>query len=192
MRKTNGAVSDHEVVLGRLREKSKLKKAQRQILHLFIVSSALMFFTLAFVWLVNSAPKITVPAIYHWNIPVIFGSSLLVYFAQKTILDHEIRKAFQLVKIAVISGVVFGAIQVLGWQELLDTNRLIRNILFPFSVIHLVHVFVGIVLLMVVLFRLKDFKIHSKATSFAWNVFRFWHFLGATWLVFLLLVFFTS
>lgn len=192
MRKSNAAASDHDIVVSRLREKSKLKKAHRQMLHLFIVSSTLIFFTLAFVWLVHSAPKISIPALYHWNIPIIMGTSVVLYLAQKKILTHEIEKAFQLVKIALGLSILFGIVQVLGWQELLANNRLIRNILFPFSVIHVAHVIVGIVLLAVVLSRLKDFKIHSKAKSFAWNIFRFWHFLGAAWLAFLLLVYITS
>ncbi len=192
MRKSNAATSDHDIVLSRLREKAKLKKAHRQMLHLFIISSTLIFFTLAFVWLVHSAPKISIPAVYHWNIPIIIGTSIVIYLAQKRILNHEIEKAFQLVKIALGLGILFGVIQVLGWQELLAANRLIRNILFPFSVIHLAHVIIGIVLLAVVLWRLRDFKIHSKAKGFAWNVSRFWHFLGAAWLAFLLLVFITS
>ncbi len=111
-----------------------------------------------------------------------------IFLGQAAIKKNEIRKAFLLTGFGLWVGIVFGLIQLLGLEKLLTVNDAFRNILFPFSILHFVHVVAGLILITIVLTRIKRFQIHSKALGFASNVFRFWHFLGIVWVVFLLFI----
>src|SRR5690606_30996697 len=97
-------------------------------------------------------------------------------------------KAFRYTGLGLFFGLLFSVLQVVGWHELLDTNMSFRNILFPFSLVHFIHVSVGLILLISVFKQIREYRIHSRSRHYAYNVFMFWHFLGMVWLFFIGLI----
>ncbi|MEM9897342.1 MAG: cytochrome c oxidase subunit 3, partial [Bacteroidota bacterium] len=127
-----------------------------------------------------------VPTIYKTSTWFIILSSIFVVISQTNIKSDEIERAFRFTAFGLTCGLIFSVMQVIGWKELLDSNTSFRNILFPFSLIHFLHIGVGIALLIAVFSKIRKYKVHSRARQFAYNVFMFWHFLGVVWVLFIL------
>ncbi|MFZ1807452.1 MAG: cytochrome c oxidase subunit 3 [Cyclobacteriaceae bacterium] len=174
-----------DIVRSRLNEKAKLQHAQKQLLKLLIVSSGLLFAALLGTGLLQAMPDVEIPKIFYLGSVIIILSSVGLVATQKAIAKDELQMAVYLLVISLGLGVVFGVIQIIGWNYLLEADTLGRNILLPFSAIHFLHLVIGLLFLMVVFFRLNNFQIHSKAMLFTSNVFYFWHFLGVIWLIFI-------
>ena len=178
-------MSEKEIVLERLQEKQKMIHASKHMTRLFIVTSSLIFLTLIVVWVFQNLPSISIPTIYEVNTWFILVSSALLVIGQLKIREDEIEKAFRFTGLGLFFGLIFSVLQVVGWQELLNANMTYRNILFPFSLIHFIHVTVGLILLISVFRKIREYRVHSRSRQYAYNVFFFWHFLGAVWLLFI-------
>lgn len=180
-------MSEKEIVLERLKEKQRLVNAGKHMTKLFIITSFLIFITLLIVWVLQSLPVLIIPTIYEVATWFILVSSALIVLGQLMIREDEIEKAFRFTGMGLFFGLLFSVLQVVGWQELLDSNLSFRNILFPFAFIHFIHVTIGLILLLSVFRKIRKYRVHSKSKQYAYNVFLFWHFLGTVWLVFVFL-----
>lgn len=180
-------MSEKEIVQERLMEKQRMINAGRHMTKLFIVTSSLIFITLILVWVLQNLPNIIIPTIYEVATWFILVSSALVVMSQLKIREDDIEKAFRFAGLGLFFGLLFSVLQVIGWQELLDSNLSFRNILFPFALIHFIHVSVGLILLASVFRKIREYRVHSKSRQYAYNVFAFWHFLGGVWVLFNLL-----
>ncbi len=177
-------MSDKELVQERIREKQRMQNAARHMTKLFIATSSLIFVTFIVVWLLQNFPQITIPEVYEVATWFILVSSALLIMSQLKIREDEIEKAFRFTALGLFFGLLFSILQVIGWNELLDSNLTYRNILFPFSLVHFIHVTVGLILLISVFRQIREYRVHSKSSHYAYNVFLFWHFLGVVWLFF--------
>jgi heme/copper-type cytochrome/quinol oxidase subunit 3 len=164
-----------------------MRNASVQMTRLFILTSSLIFVSLIVVWFLQDLPPVVIPSIYGTATWFMLASSMLIAGGQYQIRCDEIEKALWFTVMGLVFGLVFSAMQLLGWKELLATNTSFRNILFPFSLIHFIHVAIGLILLLTVLRKIREYKVHSKARAYAYNVFLFWHFLGLVWVAFILL-----
>lgn len=176
-------MSEREVALDRVSEKARLRKAWRDMTRMFIGTSSIMFTTFIVIWSIQNLPSLHMPLLYKWNAVVVIFSSLLLWRAQKKIKKDEVMDAYQLTGWTLVFGAVFLTIQLIGWQELVTTNKSFRNVLLPFSFIHIIHVVVGLIFLTSVFLKLRRFQIHSRSMVLATNVSRFWHFLGLVWVM---------
>ncbi|WP_370086356.1 hypothetical protein [Ekhidna sp.] len=180
-------MSEKEIVLERLKEKQRLISAGKHMTRLFIITSLLIFITLLIVWVLQSLPALIIPTIYEVATWFILVSSALIVLGQLMIKEDEIEKAFRFTGMGLFFGLLFSVLQVIGWQELLDSNLSFRNILFPFALIHFIHVTIGLILLLSVFRKIRKYRVHSRSKQYAYNIFLFWHFLGTVWLVFIFL-----
>lgn len=178
-------MSDKEIVHARVEEKKKMLNAGRHMTRLFIITSAMIFVTFILVWFLQNLPSLHIPTIYEVATWFILVSSALIVVSQFKIRQDEIEKAFIYTGWGLFFGLLFSVLQVVGWYELLDSNLSFRNILFPFSLVHFVHVSVGLLLLITVFRKIREYRVHSKSRQYAYNVFFFWHFLGVVWLCFI-------
>lgn len=180
-------MSEKEIVRERLQEKQRMINAGKHMTRLFILTSSLIFITLLIVWVLQSLPELVIPTIYEVGTWFILVSSALIVMGQLKIQEDEIEKAFRYTGLGLFFGLLFSVFQVIGWQEMIDANLSFRNILFPFSLIHFLHVSVGLLLLISVFRKIREYRVHSKSRQYAYNVFMFWHFLGGVWLIFIFL-----
>ncbi|MBC6401651.1 MAG: cytochrome c oxidase subunit 3 [Ekhidna sp.] len=178
-------MSEKEVIQERIREKKRMTEAGRMMTRLFIATSSLIFLTFIIVWLFQDLPEVSIPIIYEAAAWFILVSSALIVMSQITIRKDDIEKAFWFTAFGLVFGLLFMVLQFIGWSELLDSNTTYRNILFPFSLVHFIHILVGIILLLTVFAKIRKYKVHSRSKNYAFNVFMFWHFLGIIWLLFI-------
>ena len=178
-------MSEKEILQARLREKQRMADAARLMTKLFIATSSLIFVTFVVVWLFQKLPEIYIPTIYKVATWFILVSSALIVMSQIKIREDEIEKAFRFTAFGLVFGLLFLVLQFIGWNDLLDSNMTYRNMLFPFSLVHFVHVLIGLILLLTVFAKMRDYRVHSRSRHYAFNVFVFWHFLGVVWLVFI-------
>ena len=180
-------MSEKEIVQERLQEKQRMVNASKHMTRLFIITSSLIFITLLLVWILMNLPELIIPTIYDVATWFILVSSGLIVMSQIKIQEDEIEKAFRFTGLGILFGLLFSVMQVIGRDELLQSNSSFRNILFPFSLIHFIHVSIGLFLLVSVFRKIREYRVHSKSRQYAYNVFLFWHFLGAVWLIFIIL-----
>ncbi len=178
-------MTEIKLVKSRLEEKSKVQKAHKQMMKMLIGTSILIFITLLLVWLIQSSPETEIPTVYLYSSLIIIISSLIVHLAKKAIGTDEIENAIILISVAIIMGSLFMVSQYQGWTQLVELSQQFKNILLPFTIIHFVHTMIGLIFLILVFFRLKTYRIHSRAIGISSNVFYFWHFLGIVWLSFI-------
>ncbi len=178
-------MSERELIQERIKEKQRMQNAARHMTKLFIATSSLIFVTFIVVWLFQKLPQIIIPEVYEVATLFILVSSALLVMSQLKIKEDEIEKAFRFTALGLIFGLLFTVLQVIGWNELLDSNMVYRNILFPFSLVHFGHVAIGLLLLITVFRKIREYRVHSKSRHYAFNVFMFWHFLGVVWLLFI-------
>ncbi|MDE0471385.1 MAG: cytochrome c oxidase subunit 3 [Ekhidna sp.] len=178
-------MSEKEVIQERIREKQQMLRAGRMMTKLFIATSSLLFLTFFLVWLYQRLPDVSVPAIYETATWFILMSSALIIMSQIKIREDDIKRALRFTFFGLVFGLFFLMLQFIGWSEFLASNMTYRNILFPFSLVHFLHVLIGIILLFTVFFKMRSYKVHSRSKNYAFNVFIFWHFLGAIWLLFI-------
>lgn len=180
-------MSEKEIVRERLLEKQRMINAGKHMTRLFIITSSLIFITLLVVWILQKLPELIIPTIYEVGTWFILVSSGLIVMGQMKIREDEIEQAFRFTGLGLFFGLLFSILQAIGWQELLHANLTFRNILFPFSLIHFLHVLVGLILLISVFRQIREYRVHSKSRQYAYNVFLFWHFLGGIWVLFIFL-----
>ncbi|WP_462250486.1 hypothetical protein [Ekhidna sp.] len=178
-------MSDREIVEERLLVKRELTFVGQRLTKLLIVISTLIFFSLVAIWVFQRFPKITIPVIYEVATWFMLVSSILIVVGQLNIKEDKIEKAFRFTGLGLFFGLLFSALQVIGWKELINANLSYNDILFPFSLVHFIHVAIGLVLLVSVFAKIREYRIHSRSIQYALNVFTFWHFLGAVWLIFI-------
>lgn len=162
-----------------------MRNAGRYMTKLFIVTSSLIFITFIIVWLFQNLPEIIIPEVYQVATLFILVSSGLLFISQLKIREDDIERAFRYTGLGLFFGLLFSILQAIGWNELLDSNLSFRNILFPFSLVHFIHVSVGLFLLITVFRKIRNYRVHSRSKHYAYNVFYFWHFLGVVWLFFI-------
>jgi len=162
-----------------------MQDAGRMMTKLFIATSSLIFFTLIIVWLYQNLPEIKIPTVYEVGTWFILMSSASIVMSQIKIKEDEIERAFRFTAFGLVFGLLFLVLQFIGWSDLLDANLTYRNILFPFSLVHFVHVLIGLILLLSVFVKMREYRVHSKSKHYAFNVFTFWHFLGLVWILFI-------
>lgn len=180
-------MSEKELVLQKLKEKQQLRKANKNITQLFIMASSLLFITLLAVWFAHRFPPILFPRTYGAACATVILSSIFLFIGQRKVIKDLLKSASLYITVGFLLGLLFAVFQLLGWKEVLDANLSIRNILFPFTLIHFGHVCVGLLLLLAVIRKIAKYQVHSRSLDYLANVFLFWHFLGTVWLLFFLL-----
>lgn len=179
----------------------QIMENQRLILWCFLVSSILMFGGLTSAYIVRMAQgnwyAFEIPNIFLLSCVVVLASSAAMVFAYRSAKTDELERVKYGIWATLILGVVFIALQLLGWKELMshdvffsprradngDLNPLISGSFFyVISGIHLVHVFAGLIFLLIVLVKSYQWKVHKKNMLTISLASTFWHFVGILWI----------
>ena len=176
------------IVDARLSEKEKHRRAFKLMTTLFIGTSLLIFGTMLIIWVASALPNVQIPFSFQVNTLVIIISSGLLHMGLRSLKHDKIHEAGLWVKGAMLTGLVFAVVQINGWGGFLASNTAYRNILFPVTVVHVLHIVVGIGLLIFAVRKITDYQNHSRNLDFTINVSRFWHFLTYLWVGFMLVL----
>ena len=188
-------------------EKNELRKkhrrARKMMLLFSLLSITMTFAGLTSAYIVSKArpdwlKDFELPNYFFVSTIVIIISSLTMWFAKKNIKKSEVSKTSFWLALTFLLSVLFMISQFMGFQELINRgyyftgaqSTVTTSFLYVLSLLHLVHVFAGMIVLIVVFINNKNKKYKEETLGFELAE-TFWHFLGFLWLyLFVFLYFF--
>lgn len=188
-------------------EKNELRKkhrrARKMMLLFSLLSITMTFAGLTSAYIVSKArpdwlKDFELPNYFLVSTIVIIISSLTMWFAKKNIKKSEVSKTSFWLALTFLLSVLFMISQFIGFQELINRgyyftgaqSTVTTSFLYVLSLLHLVHVFAGMIVLIVVFINNKNKKYKEETLGFELAE-TFWHFLGFLWLyLFVFLYFF--
>jgi cytochrome c oxidase subunit 3 len=121
-----------------------------------------------------------------------------LYISKKKVKVNDVKKTTLWLVVTFILGVVFVVTQFLGFNELIGLgyfftgaqSTITTSFLYVLTVLHLAHLFAGLIVLIVVMVNNIKYKYEVDKLGFELAV-TFWHFLGFLWFyLFVFLYFF--
>jgi cytochrome c oxidase subunit 3 len=179
------------------------KKSAKSLLWIGIVSIIMLFsgLTSAYVvradngnWLVFELPSIAII-----STAVIIASSFTMFLAQMSIKKDKLKATTLYLFLTLTLGVVFTYTQYLGWKELTlqgiyflgKYSNASGSFLYLIAVVHLLHLFGGLISLLITLFQSIKKRYSSEDYLGIELSAIYWHFIDLLWIyLFLFLYFF--
>ena len=182
----------------------KQKRAKKMMLWFGITSLAMSFagLTSAFIvsssredWLVN----FTLPSAFTYSTLIIILSSILLFLAKQSFKNNKSAITTSLLIGAFVLGIVFIYSQIQGFNQIIasgynftgPTSNITISYIYVIAVVHILHVFAGIICLFVVIINQLNKK-YSKQNRLGFDLAsNFWHFVDVLWVyLFFFLYFF--
>ena len=188
-------------------EKNELRKkhrrARKMMLLFSLLSITMTFAGLTSAYIVSKArpdwlKDFELPDYFIISTLIILASSITMWLAKKNIKKKLISKTSFWIAITFLLSIFFFLSQFLGFQELINKgyyftgaqSTVTTSFLYVLALLHLVHVFAGVIVLIVVFVNNKNKKYNNETLGFELAE-TFWHFLGFLWLyLFVFLYFF--
>jgi len=140
------------------------------------------------------------PSIFLYSTLIILVSSLSMIYAFRSAKNDNLNGLKLGLVITIILGLAFTISQYYGWLALSNQglhfvnpkygDRVSASFLIAIAAIHLIHIFAGIVYLMVMLINSFKFKIHKKNTLQISMCNTYWHFIGFLWVYLYMFLYF--
>ena len=180
----------------------KTIKAKKMMLLFSMLSIAMTFAGLTSAYIVSKSrpdwlKDFELPFAFIISTIVIIFSSFSIYSAKKS-LNNDSSKTTMWLFVTFALGLVFVISQFLGFDELISMgyfftgaqSTITTSFLYFLTVLHLAHLFAGLIVLAVVMVKNYKNKYKTEKLGFELAV-TFWHFLGILWLyLFVFLYFF--
>jgi cytochrome c oxidase subunit 3 len=188
-------------------EKNELRKkhrrARKMMLLFSLLSITMTFAGLTSAYIVSKArpdwlKDFELPDYFIISTLIILASSITMWFAKKNVKKKLISKTSFWIAITFLLSIFFFLSQFLGFQELINKgyyftgaqSTVTTSFLYVLALLHLLHVFAGVIVLIVVFVNNKNKKYNNETLGFELAE-TFWHFLGFLWLyLFVFLYFF--
>ena len=188
-------------------EKNELRKkhrrARKMMLLFSLLSITMTFAGLTSAYIVSKArpdwlKDFELPDYFIISTLIILASSITMWLAKKNVKKKLVSKTSFWIAITFLLSIFFFLSQFLGFQELINKgyyftgaqSTVTTSFLYVLALLHLVHVFAGVIVLIVVFVRNKNKKYKEETLGFELAE-TFWHFLGFLWLyLFVFLYFF--
>jgi len=165
-----------------------------------IASISMMFAGLTSAYIVKESQanflNFGLPLAFWYSTAAMIASSVTIWMAQKKFKNREMATYRKLITVTFILGLLFVALQVVGFRELYKngltlTTNVSVSFLYVIVLLHAVHVLGGVVALMVMFIRAFRTKTKSYNVVPVEVMGTYWHFVDILWiylLVFLLAV----
>ena len=188
-------------------EKNELRKkhrrARKMMLLFSLLSITMTFAGLTSAYIVSKArpdwlKDFELPDYFIISTLIILASSITMWLAKKNVKKKLVSKTSFWLAITFLLSIFFFLSQFLGFQELINKgyyftgaqSTVTTSFLYVLALLHLVHVFAGVIVLIVVFVNNKNKKYNDETLGFELAE-TFWHFLGFLWLyLFVFLYFF--
>ena len=188
-------------------EKNELRKkhrrARKMMLLFSLLSITMTFAGLTSAYIVSKArpdwlKDFELPDYFIISTLIILASSITMWLAKKNVKKKLVSKTSFWIAITFLLSIFFFLSQFLGFQELINKgyyftgaqSTVTTSFLYVLALLHLVHVFAGVIVLIVVFVNNKNKKYNEETLGFELAE-TFWHFLGFLWLyLFVFLYFF--
>jgi len=181
----------------------KTIKAKKMMLLFSMLSIAMTFAGLTSAYIVSKSrpdwlKEFELPMAFTISTMVILLSSISIGIAKKNVKKNNVSNTSLWLLITFGLGIIFIVSQFSGFRELISQgyfftgaqSTITTSFLYVLTVLHLIHLFAGIIVLIVVMFNNYKNKYKIQKLGFELAV-TFWHFLGVLWIyLFVFLYFF--
>ena len=180
----------------------KTIKAKKMMLLFSMLSIAMTFAGLTSAYIVSKSrpdwlKDFELPLAFIISTLVIFLSSISIAIAKKNVKKNDVSKTTFWLFVTFILGIIFVISQFLGFNELISLgyfftgaqSTVTTSFLYVLTVLHLAHLFAGLIVLIVVMANNYKNKYKVEKLGFELAV-TFWHFLGVLWLYLLVFLYF--
>ena len=183
--------------------RKKHRRARKMMLLFSLLSITMTFAGLTSAYIVSKArpdwlKDFELPDYFIISTLIILASSITMWLAKKNVKKKLVSKTSFWIAITFLLSIFFFLSQFLGFQELINKgyyftgaqSTVTTSFLYVLALLHLVHVFAGVIVLIVVFVNNKNKKYNDETLGFELAE-TFWHFLGFLWLyLFVFLYFF--
>jgi len=184
-------------------DRKKHIRAKKMMLLFSMLSIAMTFAGLTSAYIVSKSrpdwiTDFQLPSAFMLSTVVIVLSSLSILMAKKNVNKNNIKLTSIWLGVTFLLSVVFVVSQFSGFDQLISKgyfftgpeSTVTTSFLYVLAVLHLVHLFAGMIVLLVVIYNNQKNKYSINKLGFELAV-TFWHFLGFLWLyLFVFLYFF--
>ncbi|MGB0787988.1 MAG: cytochrome c oxidase subunit 3 [Marinirhabdus sp.] len=183
-------------------EKSKIYRAKKMMLWFGIISLCMSFAGLTSAYVVSKerADWLTgfeMPRAFYISLGLILVSSITVFLAKKYIKDEAHAKGMLFLVATFLLGCGFAAFQFVGFEQIIanghyftgSESNITTSFVYLAVILHLAHIFAGLLCLLVVLYNHFKKKYTNGNTLGIELAATFWHFVDLLW-VYLFLFFY--
>ncbi|NBS18653.1 MAG: heme-copper oxidase subunit III [Flavobacteriia bacterium] len=179
----------------------KEQRAKKMMLWVGMISMAMTFAGLTSAYVVSSTradwlSKFEMPSAFALSTLVILLSSITFYIAKKSLRQDKIKTTKVLILTTFLLALLFVFLQFKGFGDIISQgyyftgaeSSITTSFLYVLVLLHLAHLFAGLIVLSVVYFQLVKGR-YSSANSLGFELAHlFWHFLDFLWIYLYLFV----
>jgi len=173
----------------------KQEKAKKMMLWVGMISMSMTFAGLTSAYVVSSTradwlSNFDLPNVFTISTLLIALSSLTLYLAKYSLNNKNKKKTTSLILITLGLALLFVYFQFKGFGEIIDQgyyftgaeSSITTSFLYVLILLHLVHLFSGLIVLIVVFYKLQKGRYSGSNTLGFELAHLFWHFLGLLWI----------
>lgn len=174
---------------------TKQVRAKKMMLWVGMISISMTFAGLTSAYVVSSSradwlDKFQIPSAFTISTFLIVLSSATFYSAKKLLIKKKIRKTELLTFFTFVLGLLFVYFQFKGFGDIINQgyyftgaeSSITTSFLYVLVLLHLAHLFSGLIVLLVVFYQLQKGRYSGLKTLGFELAHLFWHFLGILWI----------
>ncbi|WP_136667465.1 cytochrome c oxidase subunit 3 [Flavobacterium sp. H122] len=186
-------------------EKQKKARSYKLILLFGMLSMFMMFAGLTSAYLVSASRKdwiheMILPPAFTISTIVIIMSSVTVHFAKMAIKKDDRKNTTIFLLATLLLGLTFVFFQFKGFSQVIDMgyyftgseSTVTTSFLYMLTLLHLVHLFAGVISLLIIIYNHYKQKYNSSQTTGIELGAMFWHFLDFLWVYLFLFLYFVK
>ncbi|MGV6829679.1 MAG: cytochrome c oxidase subunit 3 [Flavobacteriales bacterium] len=186
-----------------LNEAKKVNRAKKMMLWFGIISLGMSFAGLTSAYVVSKEREdwiqdLNLPTAFYYSLCVIIISSITIHFAKKMIQNEKDKLGMSLLVLTFVLGLLFVGLQFQGFSQIINngyyfigpTSKITYTFIFMIAFVHLLHIFAGLLSLMVVIYNHYKQKYKNQNTLGVELATTFWHFLDFLWIYLFLFFYF--
>ena len=180
---------------------TKQVRAKKMMLWVGMISISMTFAGLTSAYVVSSSradwlDKFQIPSAFTISTFLILLSSVTFYLAKKFLIKKKIRKTELFTLFTFGLGLLFVYFQFKGFGDIINQgyyftgaeSSITTSFLYVLVLLHLAHLFSGLIVLLVVFYQLQKGRYSGLKTLGFELAHLFWHFLGVLWIYLYLFV----
>ena len=174
---------------------TKQVRAKKMMLWVGMISISMTFAGLTSAYVVSSSradwlDKFQIPSAFTISTFLILLSSVTFYLAKKFLIKKKIRKTELFTLFTFGLGLLFVYFQFKGFGDIINQgyyftgaeSSITTSFLYVLVLLHLAHLFSGLIVLLVVFYQLQKGRYSGLKTLGFELAHLFWHFLGILWI----------
>ncbi|HPE83978.1 MAG: heme-copper oxidase subunit III [Aequorivita sp.] len=186
-------------------EETKKNRAKKNILWFGIISLTMSFAGLTSAYVVSKErpdwiSSFEMPQAFYVSLVLIIASSFTVFFALRSIKKQQNALGMFLLITTFLLGVLFVVFQFVGFSEIVasgynftgPTSSITTSFIYLVVLLHVAHVFGGLIALLVVIYNHYKLKYENGKTLGVELAATFWHFVDVVWIYLFLFLYFVK